>query len=312
MIDKKPNSDITPDGQETSSESTTSEPIAGKRPRKKLTWKQQLKRMGILFAGIYVVLFLIAAFGCDSLLFRPPESNYADSSAILKIKTADGQTLSAQSFYHIEDTVIQNRRFGNSLARYTIIYSHGNAEDMGEVGAICELIKNAGFNVLAYDYRGYGTSTGSPSEEGTYRDIDAAYDYVTKTLNVPPGRIIILGRSIGGGPSVDLTIRRPVAGLILESSFTSAFRIPTRINILPWDKFDNLSKIRQVHCPVLVIHGENDWVISSWHGKKLFESANEPKRCLWVDGAGHNDLVERAGQKYFQALKDFADLLEKK
>lgn len=269
-----------------------------KPPRKKLTWKQQVKRLVILLAACYILFFLIAAFGINQILFRPPEASYGDSSQIVKIKISDGQTLSAQYY-------------DNSLARYTIIYSHGNAEDMGEVGPIYELIKNAGFNVLAYDYRGYGTSTGEPSEEGVYRDIDAAYDYVTKTLNVPPDRVIILGRSVGGGPSVDLATRRPAAGLILVSAFTSAFRVPFRVNILPWDKFDNLARIKQVKCPVLVIHGEKDGIIPAWHGRKLFEVANEPKRCLWVEGAGHNDLVEVAGQRYFQAIKDFADSLKK-
>jgi fermentation-respiration switch protein FrsA (DUF1100 family) len=171
-------------------------------------------------------------------------------------------------------------------------------------------IKKMGFSVFAYDYRGYGTSSGRPSEQNAYRDIDAAYEYLIKEQNTAPGKIIALGQSLGGAMAADLASRKPVGGLILESTFVTAYRVLTKIPLLPFDQFENINKIKQVRCPVLVIHGKQDQVIPFWHGKKLFEQANEPKKSYWVERAGHNNLLEVAGPGYRQALQAFAELIE--
>ena len=108
---------------------------------------------------------------------------------------------------------------------------------------------------------------------------------------------------MGSGPAADLASRRPVAGLILESAFTSAFRVMTRVSVLPFDRFDNLQKIKKVHCPVLVIHGTQDSVINVVHGRELFAAANEPKQALWVDGANHNDVAVVGGALLSKATR---------
>jgi fermentation-respiration switch protein FrsA (DUF1100 family) len=100
-----------------------------------------------------------------------------------------------------------------------------------------------------------------------------------------------------------------LAGLILESSFVTAFRVVTRIPLVPFDKFRNIYKIKQVQCPVLVIHGRDDKTIPFWHGEKLFEAANEPKLNFWVDGAGHNDLFWVAGNRYWDMIKEFTGVI---
>ena len=112
-----------------------------------------------------------------------------------------------------------------------------------------------GFSVFAYDYHGYGTSGGKATEQNAYEDIDAAYNYLTQVLKVPPDRIIAHGRSLGGAVAIDLASRKPLGGLVVESSFVSAFRVVTGYRIFPFDKFRNADKIRQVRCPVLIIHG---------------------------------------------------------
>ena len=198
----------------------------------------------------------------------------------------------------------------NPAARYTILYSHGNAEDVGEVLPDLQDIQRMGFSVLAFDYRGYGTSEGRPSERGAYQDEDAAYDYLIRTEHVPVSHIIALGRSLGGGTAVDLASRRPLGGLIVQSSFVTAFRAMTHVPIVPFDEFRNVAKIGQVHCPVLVIHGRADKVIAFWNGERLFREANEPKRAFWVGGAGHDDLFEVAGGRYGTTLRAFAALLD--
>jgi pimeloyl-ACP methyl ester carboxylesterase len=135
----------------------------------------------------------------------------------------------------------------NPQAVYTVLFSHGNAEDIRDVAPLLNEIHESGFGVFAYDYRGYGTGDGVPTEENAYKDIDAAYAYLTGTLGVAPARIIAYGRSLGGGPAVDLASRKPLTGLILESTFVTAFRVRTHIPILPFDKFRNQDRRRA--CP---------------------------------------------------------------
>jgi pimeloyl-ACP methyl ester carboxylesterase len=249
----------------------------------------------LAMAGTYVALMILGAFFTDSIIFRPPLPGYRDDASVLKLTSADGARISA--IY-----------FPNDNARFTLLFSHGNAEDIGYDLPFLEAIRDAGFAVFAYDYQGYGTSEGKPSEGHLYEDSQAAYNYLINDLHVPPVRIIAWGRSLGAAAAVDLASRRPVAGLIMESAFTSAFRVLTRIP-LPFDKFSNLTKIRNVRCPVLVIHGKRDEIISFHHGQKLFAAANEPKMCFWVENAGHNDIVMVAGGRYFEELLRFAELV---
>ncbi|MBW4577839.1 MAG: alpha/beta hydrolase [Aphanothece sp. CMT-3BRIN-NPC111] len=227
------------------------------------------------------------------MIFQPQRSSYEDTSQIIKLTTSDGVQISA--IY-----------LPNPQARYTILYSHGNAEDLGDLLWVFTELREMGFAVFGYDYHGYGTSQGSPTERNVYRDIDAAYNYLTEQLGIPPQQIIAYGRSVGSGPAVDLATRQKVGGLILESPFLTAFRVLTRIPIVPFDKFRNIDKIKRVHCPVLVMHGKRDEVVPFSNGKKLFEAANEPKRFLWVDAATHNDLMEVADDQYAKALREFA------
>jgi len=108
---------------------------------------------------------------------------------------------------------------------------------------------------------------------------------------------------------VHLATREPLAGLVVESGLTSAFRVVTHKGILPFDRFANIDKIADVHCPVLVVHGLADETVPAWHGRAMYEAANEPKRCLWVDYAGHNDLVWVAGIRYKRAMEEFVQLI---
>ncbi len=178
-------------------------------------------------------------------------------------------------------------------------------QDLADIRPILEQLHNVGFAVFAYDYQGYGTSQGKPSEQNAYRDIASAYQYLTAQLKLLPERIIVYGRSIGGGPSVELASHQPVAGLILESTFTSTFRVITRVPLYPVDKFANLSKLSSIHCPVLIIHGTDDHTIPFEQGQALFQQANQPKRFLAVEGADYNDVISVAGDRYIKALREF-------
>ena len=259
-----------------------------------LTWKRMLKSLIFIYAFFAVYVY----FRADSMIFVPQPSSYQDNQDILKIKTGDNKSISA----------IYLR---NPQAKYTILYAHGNAEDLGYIKSRLEKIRDLGFSVFAYDYRGYGTSEGTPTEKAAYQDINTAYNYLTQTLKVPPQKIIVFGRSVGGGSAVDLASKKPVGGLIVESSFTSIFRVVVHVPLLPFDKFTNLAKIKKVKCPVLIIHGKTDEIIPFSHGEKLFAAVSSPKLSFWVEKASHNDLSFVAGEKYWEILKKFADLVEK-
>ena len=255
-----------------------------------------LKRVLRSVIFIYAFLCFYAVFFSERMIFQPPAASYQDTSEIIKLSSANGMKISAV-------------HFPNPQAQYTILYSHGNAEDLGYIWSVLQDIRDSGFAVFAYDYQGYGTSQGNPSEDNTYRDIDAVYNYLTQQLGVSAKHIILYGRSVGGGPAIDLASRQKVGGLVVESSFVSVFRVLTRIPLLPFDKFVNVDKIGKVRSPVLVIHGKADRVVHFWHGEQLFAAAKQPKFNFWVDRAGHNDLMDVAGDRYATTLRDFAKML---
>ena len=261
------------------------------------TLKRLIRVVFCLLGGAYLSLFCYAYFFTEKTIFHPPASSYRDTDRILKLAAADGIRISAVYL-------------PTAHARYTLLYSHGNGEDIGQLLPMLTKLNGMGYSVLAYDYHGYGTSLGTPSEANAYADEEAAYDYLIKMRGIPANRILAIGHSLGSAMAVDLAARRPLGGLIVDSAFTSADRIVTKIPLLPFDKFQNLTKVSRIHCPVLVLHGKEDSVVPLWHGQMLFAEANEPKRALWVEGAGHNDLFDTAGPLYAKALKDFVALIE--
>ena len=246
---------------------------------------------------LYVGLNLVAFFFAEHLIFPVPFPSYQDTPDIIKLTTRNQQRISA---LHLP----------NPNATYTILHSHGNGSDLGSTRSVLEFIQQLGFSVFAYDYQGYGTSQGTPSEQHTYLDIDAAYEYLTQTLKIPSDRIILYGFSVGSGPTIDLATRQSVAGVILEGAFTSTFRVVTYFPILLLDRFRNIDKIKSVQRPLLVIHGTHDRVIPFWHGKALYAAANSPKEFLPVAGADHNNLIDVAGSQYSKALQAFAQQLK--
>ncbi|MBU2590964.1 MAG: alpha/beta hydrolase [Nitrospinota bacterium] len=257
-------------------------------------------RGSVLISTLILLYSSLFIFGysslSDRLVFPAPPASYEDSGEIIKLKIDSGDTIS--SLY-----------LPVAGSRYTILYNHGNGEDLGEIRPRLEYLRGKGFSVFSYDYPGYGTSSGKSNEAVAYQTAEAAYSYLTNTLNISPDRIILYGRSIGSGMAVELAKRHDGAGLILEGPFVSTFRVMTRFKILPFDKFDNLSKISGLNLPILIIHGERDIVVPFWHGKKLYEAANEPKIFLDIPEAGHNDILDVAGDKYGQAIDAFYKLV---
>lgn len=252
----------------------------------------------ILFAcgSLYVVLLLIGLFFSDSMMFPMGPNDYSIPGLIrLPLKT-EGSGRYVEALHLV-----------NPEARYTLLYSHGNGEDMETVLPLLKEYVRQGFSVMAYEYPGYGRSPGKSNEHAVVASIDAAYAYLTAESRVAPADIVAYGRSMGSGPSVDLAARKPLGGLILEGGYVSAFRVVTRLPVLPWDKFANERKLPLVRCPVFVMQAVNDGVVGYWHGPRLFAAAREPKVYWRVEGAGHNDLIAVSGKTYWRKLHAFVD-----
>lgn len=257
------------------------------------------KRLFRLAALFYVCLLIFTLLAANALIFPSPPPSYKVLPGQVALHTEDGLELAGIFI-------------STPGAAQTILYSHGNGEDLGRCLPHLAHLAGLGFNVFAYDYRGYGRSQGKSGEDGVYLDIKAAWNHLVKERRIPARSILIYGRSLGSGPSTWLAARERCGGLILDSAYTSTFK-----TVLPWlwfpnDKFPNLSRIQKVGCPVLVLHGTKDSTIPFSHGLKLFEAAPEPKLHLWVEGAGHNDLHSMAGERYDRVLLEFADLAKKR
>lgn len=198
----------------------------------------------------------------------------------------------------------------------TLLWFHGNAGNIGDrADNLLLLSRRLSVNVFIFDYRGYGNSDGKPSERGLYADGEAALAYLRARGDVDMSRLTLFGRSLGCAVAVEIATRHPVKSVILESPFTSIDAMARRMrgglaSLIPtsWvvrSKFDSLSKIDNVHSPIMLLHGDRDDIVPIEMAHELFAAANAPKRFYPIHGAGHNDTVLIGGDAYFDALKEF-------
>ena len=197
--------------------------------------------------------------------------------------------------------------------RAHLVFAHGNAGNLSDRGPYVKfLCDQFGIAMLIFDYRGYGRSEGSPSEEGIYQDAKAARDWLAKRENLDPQEIVLFGRSLGGAAMVDLASKEGAKALILESTFSSAPDIAAHhypflpVRKMMKTRMDSISKIKNYHGPLLQCHGDADSVVPYKSGKKLFEAANDPKKFVTIPGGDHNNLPS---QEYFKALNEFIESL---
>ena len=197
--------------------------------------------------------------------------------------------------------------------RAAILFFGGNAGTIADRRIFLELLAGSGYGVLGVNYRGYGGSSGSPSEKGIYIDGLSAYDFLCGQLAIPPTSVIVYGQSMGGTVATQIALKRETAGLVLESSFTSAQAMARRvIPYLPlWYlmtyRFDNLGRIGKITCPKLVVHGQKDETVPYKQGQLLFSRAKEPKRFYTIERAMHNDVLEAGGSDYLDYFREFVD-----
>lgn len=195
-------------------------------------------------------------------------------------------------------------------SRGVLLFCHGNAGNIGHRLDSIQLFHQLGLEVFIFDYRGYGESEGKPTETGTHEDAEAAWRYLVDKRKVDPGKIVIFGRSLGGGIASWLASKHAPGALILESTFTSlpdiaAARYPYMpIRLMLRFKYNTAEYLSEVNCPTLIVHSRDDEINPFIYGQRLFEIASEPKKFLEITGT-HNEGFITSGLQYEEGLNIF-------
>ena len=245
-----------------------------------------LKTLALIILFCYAIVIVVLYSLQKKLIFYPGRlsADYkftATNAEELMLKTEDGERISGLFF--------------RNSVEHVILYFHGNAGDLSGWQFVSEDFTSLGFNFMIIDYRGYGKSSGSISEQGLYQDADAAYAYLLHK-GFRPENIIIYGRSIGSGVAVDLASRKESKGLVLESPFSSFAKLATEKfpfffpSLYLRYRFDNIRKINKVKSPVIFLHGTDDTLIPSSHARRLFDHFKGTKKLILVEKGSHNDL----------------------
>ncbi len=269
--------------------------------------------------AIFVAVGFVAVWGLivlfeDSLIFFPSTypAGFWDTEAVSRGSGVDIE----DCFFDTDDGLRLHGWWARPVAdrdsrdQPVVLFFHGNAGNLSDRAGFVADLCGLEVEVLIVDYRGYGRSEGRPSEQGLYRDAEAAWRFLTVENEVPDDRIVLLGKSLGGVAAVDLSTRIHPAGLILQSCFTSVPDMATRYypfvpRFIVRTRMDNLDKIGRVSCPVLVVHSTGDEIAPFDMGRRLFDAAEEPKSFFEIQGAGHNETIAVGGRQYLEALGGF-------
>ena len=294
----------------------------------------------VLAAGGVIVAVVLAA-KIAALVLEPrltfyPVRDYHQTPAAAGLPVED-VTLSTRDGVGIHGWFVPGRPAPESRRPITLLFFHGNAENIGGCLDLAARARAAGFNLLLLDYRGYGESQGRPTEQGIYRDGEAALDYLGSRAGVDPDRIVVWGRSIGAAVAVRLAARGTepagaardgsagdpggvprAAGLILESPFTSVpdlLRQGGHVPLLALSRFgtyrfDSAARIGRVAAPVLVVHGTDDEIAPFELGRRLFDLAPGTKEMVAIRGGGHNDLWTLHADEVWDAVRGFLESLK--
>ncbi len=260
--------------------------------------------------GVYIAACAILYFNQDAYLYKP-------SQVVLQTPAILGLTYEDVSLKSSNETSLAAWYIPTPDACATILFCHGNGGNLCDLGTI-EFFHKLNLNVFIFDYQGYGTSEGKPSEANTYADAEAAWRFLTEKKQIPPQEIVILGRSMGGAIGAWLAQQHKPAALILEGAFVSLNEIASEVfpclptRLLTRYSYATGESLQKLDCPVLIAHSHSDGVISYRHGQELFEKfAREPKIFLELKGA-HCDGYEVSGPEYTQAVEDLLQIALKK
>ena len=197
-------------------------------------------------------------------------------------------------------------------ARGTALIFHGNAGNISHRLEYLAMFHRMGYSALIIDYRGYGTSTGSPTEAGTYRDAEAAWSWLTGERGIKPGDIVLFGESLGGAVAAWLAARTAPRALVLASTFTSVPDLGSEVypflpvRLISRFSYDNLAALKAVKAPVLIAHSRGDEIVPYAHGRALFDAAPAPRHFIEMSG-GHNDGFVFARAEWTAQLAAFLE-----
>ncbi len=257
------------------------------------------------FTPVLLIILMFFVAGCEKYFIFHPEKDVASTPKDINIAYES-------VFFTTEDSVkISAWMVPSPNERATVIFCHGNAGNISHRLNTVRILHQLELSVLIFDYRGYGNSEGSPSVEGTYKDVDAAYKYLTIEKKVDPKRIIAWGRSLGGAVAAWLVRNKEARLLVLESTFTSAadiaedFMPAAPTSLVFGDSYNTKGIIKDIKCPALIIHSPRDDIIPFKHGKKLFELANEPKEFLEISGLHNRGFIKSI--KYKPGINAFLE-----
>jgi fermentation-respiration switch protein FrsA (DUF1100 family) len=261
----------------------------------------------IIFAGgLYVVLCAYLFMMQDRLIFYPDMPTRQ-----LGADPSDINLAFEQVTITTEDEVALHGWFVPAeQEKGVVLFFHGNAGNISHRLDTLKILNGLGLSTLIIDYRGFGQSTGEISEQGTYLDAEAAWKYLIGTKNVPAGRIIVFGRSLGAAIAAYIASVNNPAGLVVESAFTSVPDMAAKlyplfpVKLLSRYQYNTRKKLTAVSCPVLIIHSPTDEIIPFENAEKLYKAAGEPKDLLEISG-GHNEGFLISGEKYIEGLRDF-------
>ena len=263
---------------------------------------------------IVLFVFCLLIFGYAGLAgfvyLKQGRLVYFPSSAIENTPKDIGLIFEDVTFTASDGTTISGWYIPASDRRGVVLFCHGNGGNVSHRLDSIRIFHDLKLAVFIFDYRGYGMSTGSPTEEGTYRDGEGAWDYLVRTKDVPPEEVILFGESLGSAVAAETALRRKVGALILASGFTSVpelgriFYPFLPVTLMSRYHYATIKKVGVIRVPKLIIHSPHDEIVPFGHGVALFKEAAEPKEFLEITGS-HNEGFVTSGSVYVEGLDRF-------
>jgi uncharacterized protein len=271
--------------------------------------KRMIWQILIALAGGYILLAAALFVFQGYLVYRPTKQHVATPKDHERPMDYEDVWMQTSDGMRIHGWFVPA---GAESPKGTVLMFHGNAGNVSHRLETIAVFHELGYNAMIIDYRGYGLSDGAPAEQGTYRDAEAAWKYLTHKRKLDRNRIVIFGRSLGAAVAAWLAVEKHSAGLILESAFTSIPDLGAElykflpVRMLARINYNTLGRIQQVRCRMLVIHSPDDEIIPCHHGRKLFAAAKEPKTFQEIIG-GHNDGFIKSGNLYTDCVAKFLE-----
>lgn len=269
---------------------------------------------------VYVGAAIVLKASERSIIYVPGDREVPDPPASLDLRHRSVEFLTADSV-RLHAWVVPAAPAATAApadsSGWWLLINHGNYGNIGfgERPEFYAYARDLGLNLFAYDYRGYGRSEGRPAEQGIYADALGAYRYLVDSLQVPPGRIVLFGHSLGTGVATELAARVPAAALVLEAPYSSLPDVGQEVypwlpvTLLAGERFETIAKIGRVTVPKLIFHSPEDDIVPYSHGQRVFEAAAEPKRFVTVRG-GHAGAFREDSNVYFGAIRQLIEAID--